>query len=142
MGLHLASSSIRIYIVDMTLVSCSRTVPKFCLLIVFVVIQEVATSSPVRFHFGSTDRKACCSHFSCLDDAPDKPIIDVSSAHGLNEPCSGAFLSSDTDGEQTEKGSPPPPPSPFFRPPSLCLSVSFHPSIIHPHASFGYLPLS
>lgn len=81
-------------------------------------------------------------HVQCvyLEDARDKPLIDVSSARGLNEPGSGAVLTSDRVAEQTRRSwsllrTSPPPPSP-----SLSLSLlSLSPTIIHPYASFGYL---
>lgn len=75
-------------------------------------------------------------HVQCvyLEDARDKPLIDVSSARGLNEPGSGAVLTSDTVGEQSRRSW-----SLLRRtsPPSLSLSLSssaslsLHPSSIH-----------
>lgn len=68
-------------------------------------------------------------HLHCvhLDDARDKPLIDVSSARGLNEPRSGAFRSSRTDGEQTETDSHPlPPPYSFSIPLPFSVSLSLY----------------
>lgn len=82
-------------------------------------------------------------HRVSFDDARDKPLIDVSRAHGLNEPRPEAFLSPVTDGEKPGTDSPPfprpLPPSSSSISPSLCVCPSL--PIIHPHASFGCLPL-
>lgn len=91
---------------------------------------KVATSLQVYFESPNRKRDVGRVRFAAADE---KPLIGVSCAHGLNEPRSGAFLSSDTGGEQTEQDSPPllPPAaasvllssSVYARPPSL-LSLS------------------
>lgn len=104
--------------------------PKFCLLHCICCNSISRNKFACEVSFWEYRPESCCSHFICLDGAPDKPIIDVSSAHGLNEPCSGAFLSSDTDGEQTREGlsssSSSSSFSPFRAPFFFCLSPSIH----------------
>lgn len=95
------------------------------------------------FYFWKTWPEKCNLHCVRLDYARDKPLIDVSSARGLNEPRSGAFLSSRTDGEQTETDSPPlPPPYSFSIPLPFSVSLSKYPSSIHMRLLDTYLSLS
>lgn len=92
------------------------------------------------FYFEIRTRKCDLLKHVCLDDDRKTPLVGVSSAHGLNEPCSGAFLSLVTDSDQTETASSSPPLpllllhtlQPFFL--SFLLVAS-----LCPYASFGYL---
>lgn len=82
------------------------------------------------FYFESPWKKNRKRDFFCLrlHDARDKPLIDVSSARGLNEPRLGALVSSRTGGEQTQADSPPLGPPLTF---SISFSVSLYTSSIH-----------
>lgn len=72
------------------------------------------------FYFENRTRKCDLLKHVCLDDDRKTPLVGVSSAHGLNEPCSRAFLSLVTDSDQTETASSSPPPLLLF----LCSSCT------------------